>query len=575
MTHVLRLFHKSVAWAGLMAMGTIVNAAAGGTVNQIKIQPDKAPDCTSLKSIVQSVTRNCKTNDAKAVAIYNFCELSHYHRAFPEEPGGIPVLKEINTYGWSLCGCLHSEQSALWRELGWGWRFVGWSGHTTVEAQYDNKWHYLDVFLKFYAWEPDGKGGFTIASEDDLTSKSNELISKNFELSKDRGAVYATNNTPEQNWRAPAFLSCGDKIEDVIKGLKTHKAAGSPEGWNGVNHATGSYSTDVNLGPGMALENGWDPVTGAWFWITGKVDEKGPAHTCGKHKDTINDVGYGAVLEPYVDAGPARSYGDGFLTYTGDFSSAAALDAFASKENVTIANKALTPKGSASVVLKFASPYIMTKGSADLVGAEAVQVSTDDGKSFTDVTADDFSAAIKGKLAALVKVKFSKPVTKLNVKITVQNNPGSLPYLSPGKNRVDVTVADAKALGSDQLVVTYAYRLGARSKSLEEMAKGKAHLSNQENAKWDSAITYAQKVFNAKDLPGKFEIDCPTPKGKFPVYPRMIFVRREVIAPGASPLPLPTGAVAAKPAGADEQLVEVPDPFTTGGSPTAEHVAAK
>ena len=26
----------------------------------------------------------------------------------------------------------------MWRELGWGWRFVGWNGHTTVEAKYDD-----------------------------------------------------------------------------------------------------------------------------------------------------------------------------------------------------------------------------------------------------------------------------------------------------------------------------------------------------------------------------------------------------------------------------------------------------
>lgn len=124
-------------------------------VSQIKVQPDKAPDCTTLKSIVESVTRDCRSNDEKAIALYNFMQLTHYHRNYPSEPGGIPVLKEINTYGWSLCGGLHSEQSALWRELGWGWRFVGWNGHTTVEAQYDNQWHYLDVFLKFYAWKPE------------------------------------------------------------------------------------------------------------------------------------------------------------------------------------------------------------------------------------------------------------------------------------------------------------------------------------------------------------------------------------------------------------------------------------
>ena len=74
------------------------------------------------------------------------------------------------TAGACAAGCTPSE-SALWRKLGWEWRFVGWNGHTTVEAKYDGRWHYLDVFLKFYAWMPDpnAPGGRTIAGEDDLT----------------------------------------------------------------------------------------------------------------------------------------------------------------------------------------------------------------------------------------------------------------------------------------------------------------------------------------------------------------------------------------------------------------------
>ena len=50
-----------------------------GTVKQIKVLPDQAPDCSSLKSIVATVTRGCRTNDAKAIAIYNFMLFSHYH----------------------------------------------------------------------------------------------------------------------------------------------------------------------------------------------------------------------------------------------------------------------------------------------------------------------------------------------------------------------------------------------------------------------------------------------------------------------------------------------------------------
>jgi hypothetical protein len=39
-----------------------------GLVQAIKVLPDKAPDCSSLKAIVASVTRGCRTNDAPAAS---------------------------------------------------------------------------------------------------------------------------------------------------------------------------------------------------------------------------------------------------------------------------------------------------------------------------------------------------------------------------------------------------------------------------------------------------------------------------------------------------------------------------
>ena len=138
---------------------------APGLVHQIKVVNDQAPDTSSLESIVDFVTRDCKTNDEKAVAIYNVNMLFNYHRAYPEEPGLVSALKEFNVYGWSLCGGLHTAQAALWRAAGWKWRYLGWPGHTTVEAFYDGGWHYLDVFLKFYSWKVDANARKKVEQE--------------------------------------------------------------------------------------------------------------------------------------------------------------------------------------------------------------------------------------------------------------------------------------------------------------------------------------------------------------------------------------------------------------------------
>ena len=547
------------------------SAVPPGLVHQIRVQPDQAPDCTSLKRIAASVTRDCTNNDARAIALYNFMQLTHYHRAYPEEPGGLPVLKEINCYGWSLCGGLHSEQSALWRELGWDWRFVGWNGHTTVEAKYDDRWHYLDVFLKFYAWMPDGQGGRTIAGEDDLNRDAQSLIQDVFALDEGRNCVYRKDNPfamngSKANWRAPAFLVCGDGIADVVGGLKTHRGADRSEGWAGINHASGHYSADVNLAPGFSLENTWDPRPDAWYWAGQKT---APGHTCSGHKDTRNDPGFGLVLEPYVTSKPARSYGNGILTFAPDFTNDAFLKSFASVENVKYAKHTLVPAEAgkpASVVLSLASPYLLTQAHGEATGADQVEVSTDGGKTFKAADLKDFSAAVKGQVAALVKVSFKEALKALKIEAIVQNNPGALPYLSPGQNRVTVSVADAKSLGDNQLVVTYAYRLGSRTKSFEQLCDQGKEVARQHNAKWSDTVTYVRKTFTASDLPATFDIPCPTPKGEFPVYPRMMFVRREVIAPSSSPLPLPVGAVEAKVAPGAE-LMSLPNPFLVGTEP--------
>ncbi len=561
------LLSSSFCW--LLTAAAALQAGDAPTVARIRVQPDKAPDCTSLKSIAESVTRDCTSNDAKAIAIYNFMQLSHYHRNYPGEAGGLSVLKEITNYGWSLCGGLHSEQSALWRQLGWNWRFVGWSnpGHTTVEAEYDGRWHYFDVFLKFYAWAPDGKGGRTIAGQDDIANDPT-LLTEGMILDKGRGVVYAKDNQfimagDHANWRAPAFLSCGDDIPGILSGVKSRNRAGSPEGWGAINHADGGYVTDVDLAPGHALTCTWDALPDAWYWVGSKV---APAHTCSGHKDTRNDPGIGLVLAPYVSAKPARSYANGMVTFAPDLAGADALLGFVSTENVAVTDKALAPIDAAKpavVVFRLASPYNLTKAAGSFEGAAKMEVSSDAGTKWAEADPTGFDAAVKGKLAVLIRLTFSQPLKALRFEGVVQNNPGALPYLSPGRNTVAVSVADPAALGGNSLVVTYAYRLGSSTKSFEQFCEQGKELAKGHNTSWSDTVTYARKTFTAKDLPATFDIDCPTPKGQHPAYPRMLFMRREIVAPGAAPSALPAGAVEAKPAAADE-LPTLPNPFLVG-----------
>ena len=560
--------------------GLVSRAGEAEAVRGIKVVADRAPDCSTLRTIVDSVTRDCKTNDEKGIAVYNFMQLSHYHQGYPAEEGGLGALKEINVYGWSLCGGLHTIEAALWRELGWEWRYVGWSdpGHTTVEARYDGRWHYFDAFLKFYAWMPDpnAPGGRTIAGEDDLKANP-ALILENFELDPARAVYYRKGDRFEvlggvANWKAPAFLCCGDTPQDMLKGLKNSSVSGSPTGWAGLEFDSPGYSTDIDFAPGGSLELTWDPISGASWW-NGR--EYKPGHTCGD-KDSRNCPSIGPIVEPYLAEGQGkRSFASGTLTLAPDLADPSALKAFAAFENAKIAGGKVVPIDAskpATITMELRSPYIMSRATGTAEGLDAADLSTDGGKTFRPIKLDDFSEQVGGKYACLVRLATKTALAAPKLSAIVQCNRGALPYLSPGKNRVTVTVADPKALGDRSLAITYAYRAGSRSQAFEELADAGAEIARAHHSSWSKTTTVVRKVFQAADLPATFEIDIPTPKSLEPAYPRMLFLRREVLSEGVSPLPLPEGSKPPEVSPGDS-LKTLPNPFTIGIAPPPESAA--
>ena len=539
-------------------------------VDGVSIVVDGAPDCRSLRTIVQSVTQGCKSNDEKAIAIYNFLRLANYHLNYPSEPGGISSLKLINVYGWSLCGGLHTVEASLWREMGWKWRYVGWSnpGHTTVEAFYDGQWHYLDTFLKFYVWKPDSRapGGRTIASQADILANPS-LVTDSLVKDPSRDVYYFRSNPFETinevaNFRAPAFFLCGDTPEGVLLGVRNRKVAGSQTGWNGIKFDTGDYSTDVNLSPGNSLTLTWDTVANGHWW-SGK--RWTPKHSCGD-KEYRNCACIGPILEPYHHTSQARSYANGELRIAPDLNSPGSLQTFVRSSNARLDSGRLVPRTKsepATVTLEMSSPYILTLARGSATGAEKAEVSVDGGNTFKLVSLRDFSEAVQGHYRALVKLTFTQEMSEIELVGTVQCNRCAIPYLSPGCNEIGVSVDSPSTLGDNELVVTYAYRVGSRRTSYETLADDGYEMSRGHHANWSSEVTVVQKRFRKTDLPATFSIDIPTSKGRYPVYPRMVFLRREIVTPRGEPLPLPEGSVSPSDA-LSVELVPVPNPFRVG-----------
>ena len=551
----------------ILAFGLAISSAA--PLPDIKITNDRAPDCSSLEALIASVTKECRTDDERAIALYNAAYYLYYHHAYPSENSGdVGALKMLNVYGWSLCGGEHTVLAALYEKAGFKWRYRGWSnpGHTTVECFYGGRWHYLDTFLRFYAWMPDASvpGGRTIAGQEDIMTNP-ALVTDHFVTDPERAVSYHKDDRLEliggkANWTAPAFLVCGDTIESVLSGIATSTDAGNPRAWAGLAFDEPGYSTAVNLDAGYTLTLDWAKLDDGFYF---RGMNRGAAHTCGD-KDYRNDPAIGPLIEPYAQKDKARSWSNGTLSFRPDLRSGTLLNTLLQADNVVWGNQALRAKDASrpgSFTVEMASPYVIAKASGKLTSEGAkIEVSLD-GKIWKAASLDALTSSVAGNYRYQLRVTFTQPVTALEFSSIVQHNAEALPYLAPGKNVITINSAKPEDLGKHRLVVTYAYSPGSRSATPEELYEKGSEISRGHNATWSETPVVVQKVVDR--FPATLEIAVPTPKGKQPLYPRMLFLRREILAPGQQPMPVPA-APSMPSVASNETLATLPNPWLIG-----------
>lgn len=418
-----------------LSMACIVGVSlANGEVRGFKINTDKSVDTTSLESIVSQVIERsgAKTNDEKAIALYNWLHNTIFHANNPSEPKPQTVgpLKLIHAYGWGLCGSQHTVLKALFETAGWKCRYVGWSnpGHTTIEVFYDDRWHYFDVFLKCYFW-----------------SKDKTHIVGQEEIAADPSIVF---DAVKEGRAAPQHLCCGDTEAAVVSGCRSRRVIGDAKGWGSCTWRDQDYTPLLSLPSGASLRLDWQSDGQGYAW-------KPIVHTCGM-KDFWRDPILGPIAEHY---GP-RGYSSGVFTYAPDFTKAADL-ADISLTNAVAEDGKLVAKGQGTALFKLPLPYPYVNGKVSLKGegGEArLFVSTDSGKTWKMANVGDISSVIRQRYDLWLKVEFTGSLSEFHFTATVQHNRGALPYLTQGKNKVTVTLEDGKLREDQVLVVTYVYQ---------------------------------------------------------------------------------------------------------------------
>jgi len=461
----------------------------GAAVEHFKVTTDHSIDASSLESVVQGVIARAgaKTNDEKAVAIYDYLHHAIFHWACPVEkaPQSVGPLKVLNVYGWGLCGSEHTVLKALYETAGWECRYVGWSdpGHSTIEVKYDGRWHYFDVFLKCYFWAHDKSH---VVSQEEIAADPSLVL----DAVKDGRA-------------ARSHLCCGDTPEGILSGVKSRKVIGDSKGWAAVTWRDEGYSPQLRLPCGSSLRLEWQSADSG-FAITGAA----PKHSCG-NKDFRSDPVLGPVVEHYG----VRNWSNGKLTYSPDFSQPGDV-ADISLTSVKAAGGKLTAAGRGTAVFQLPLPYAYVTASVEAAfdGEGKLFVSTDAGESWQPCSAGDISPLVRQKYDVWLKAEFTGAMKKFSVTALVEHNRGVLPYLILGSNKVTATCASA-APGTMASVT-----LGYHEATIANPAKREG---------WDGkGITYNQGISITRDLTGEAAHFDIAVAGNTP--PKMLFLERSV-----------------------------------------------
>ena len=453
-----------------------------------KVSTDRSVDTTSLESIVRDVTARAgaKTNDEKAIALFDWLHEAIFHHAYPTEkdPQSVGPLKVLNVYGWGLCGGQHTVLKALYETAGWECRYVGWSdpGHTTIEVKYDGRWHYLDVFLKCWFWSRDRTH---VVSQEEIAADPSLVL-----------------DAVTDGRAARSHLCCGDTPEGIISGVKSRKVAGNSKGWASVTWRDEGYSPALRLPCGSSLRLEW------------KAEDNGAAvsgaarHSCG-NKDFRHDPVLGPIFEHY---GP-RQWANGRFTYTPDFSQPADVADIALSGANAAAGKLTATAGQGSAVFRLPLPYAWVSADVQAAfdGAGSLSLSSDGGKTWQPCATGDISSLVKQKYDVCLRAEFAGALKSLSVTAVVEHNRGVLPYLLPGANKVTAT-GDGKLPPGAVATVSFAWQ--------EASAPAK-------RPQWNgNGVTYGPDKFITRELSGgRATFDIPA-GGNTP--PKMLYLERAV-----------------------------------------------
>jgi len=445
---------------GLAGLGT---AAHGGEISSIVIDTDRSVNCLTPETIAADVCKGCKTDQEKAVALYDYLIRTTYMAYSADQPremiGGRlrrleQPMKIINVYGAAGCGrqaivfCTVAKAAGIPGRL-----FDPDFAHTSCELQWDGKWHWLDVWLPAYFMD-------------------------------EKGGIYSYSELLEDKSRVTKAIESGRIPDNYMyypkEDLKSIMAAKKMKSW-GDGAVKVAYRENLKLRPGESCTWLWDNV-GKWY-SPGEKFPGGPAFKFTRDKHCKKAFPHWEPYKKLIKDGCHkwsdvyyRYYGNALCVTAPPLTRRALDDLGAEVRGLTFAQGGLRGDGG-SLEIGFELPYVIADTEIDGAGKGSLsfEYSLDGGKTWlagkklaAEGTWTTFSLgkpnamehpadSTTGKYGYRLRVTLSGGATLSSLKVTntTMLNFYSRPWLEPGDNNVTVAAEGAEALAATPLEITW------------------------------------------------------------------------------------------------------------------------
>jgi hypothetical protein len=300
-------------------------------------------DTSSAKAMVDGIVRPGMTDEQKVLAIFNWYRRVVYPHAYLLSDRR-DVLRQINSYGNTLCGSHAANLGWLMRAAGFKTRcvYIREGGHTFIDVWYGDNWHAVDPETDFAVWsraEPrqlinmdDLKADPALLDNAEAEGRAKPWLFKAMKFpwtTREKMAAYCDDPRTKCDKSAMQWSSSvlkGESIKDYfVEGVKTVKYSEDNEPYGG--RVSDPDLMHFDLKPGETLVRRWDNE-GKDKYIRGAGFGGYPAHLLYGGGADENDEEVFPWVEPYrkdsygIPELPVdrcyRYSGNGHLTWTVD-----------------------------------------------------------------------------------------------------------------------------------------------------------------------------------------------------------------------------------------------------------------